>query len=483
MTAYQFYLSDDALPTFAEGPLRNEDIIGDSTLRHLLQDKNLDWGEPPVRDLLEKAAGNAQWRVSAARNPELFLKNFENSLDRPDVLIFDWDYPGLAKSSEDYLAEFLERTYCLVRIYTGVEKIEEVKEVLNKERFLAYQSRVTVSKKSEVDADALLKEVQDKQESNFSYKFGSTLRRTSLESLEDILISLGRNSIDEVMALLNTIATTEGDFKGILVEKLRNHLREDETLVKFLEDRKINGSDAQALIDLIAEKLRNDLNSADIQLVQSNPGGVQATDLKVAQAAASLWSYRLYHRPSDSRVRRGDIIKRKSDGKYFTVVTADCDLNKLWQKNYGHVNLMPALQFKKDCLNLTARFRLAKIKADAIYRISSLTQTPKSLADGTLLLPFVPIGKEFLNFLVFPKEITSIGLSDPANAGGDVDKIRNSSLSYEHFNEFERACTISEPFLTPFIDTLLETLSGLGVPDYPGPVQTTIHERSKAALA
>jgi len=483
MTAYQFYLSDDALPTFTDGPLRNEDIIGDSALRHFLQNQGIDWGEPPVKALLEKAVGNPQWRVSAARNPEFFLKNFESSLDRPDVLIFDWDYPGLAKSSEDYLAEFLEKTYCLVRIYTGVEKIQEVKDVLVKERFLPYQSRVTVSQKSQVDADALLKEVQEKQESNFSYMFGAKLRRTALESLEGILISLGKNSIDEVMALLNTVAATETDFKGILVEKIRNHLREDETLVKFLEDRKINGDNAQALIDLIAEKLRNDLNSADIQLVQSNLGGVEANDPKVAGAAASLWSYRLYHRPSDKRVRRGDIIKRKSDGKYFAVVTADCDLNKLWQKNYGHVNLVPIFQFKKDCPNLTARFRLAKIKGDAVFTINSLTKTPNKLADGTLLLPFLPVGKELLNFLVFPKEITSVCIADPANADGDVDKIRNSSLSYEYLNEFERTCTISEPFLTPFIDTLLETLSGLGVPDYPGPVQDTINDRSRAALA
>jgi DNA (cytosine-5)-methyltransferase 1 len=38
-------------------------------------------------------------------------------------------------------------------------------------------------------------------------------------------------------------------------------------------------------------------------------------------------------------VRRGDIVKK--DGKYYLVISADCDLRRFWHKNLGSINLLP----------------------------------------------------------------------------------------------------------------------------------------------
>jgi hypothetical protein len=485
MSTYNLYLCDDALPSFNGGLLQDDDIIGHKALCHILQDKKQTWCEPPVKSILEKAVANPYWRVSAARNPEFFLKDFQSSLNKPDVLIFDWDYAGSPKTAEDYLTEFLEQTYCIVRIYTGVDKIEQINDVLKKDKFIQYKSRITVSEKSKVDADSLLKEVQAIQENNFSYKFGPKLRQVTLNSLEAILVSLGKNSIDEVMTLLNTNDTAETDFKEILVEKMRNHLKEAETLLVSLDESKLSSKDGQSIIDSIAEKLRNDLNNCEIQLIsESKPGTIKAGDSKVADAAASLWSYRLYYTPSDKRVRRGDIVKRKSDCQYFIVVTGDCDLNLLWRKNYGYVNLVPILQIKKGSDDLTFHFNLAKYKKEKTsFAINSLKASPNGFAEGSLLLPFVPVNNERFNFIAFPKEITSVHTSNPISDKNDVDKVRNTSLTYELFSGYDRVCTISEPFLTPFVDTLLGALSGLGVPDYPEAVKSVIDSRIKASLA
>jgi hypothetical protein len=481
MPVYNFYLCDDALPVLERGPLKTEDVIGHSALQYILAESGLAWPEAVVKELLEKAAADSQWRLRAARSPEFFIKEFERSLDRPDVLVFDWDYPGV-KDPEGYLLEFLSRTYCIIQIYSGADMKEQIQKVISADKFSGYQRRLFLSEKTEVTPDQLLKAVEKSYNENFSYRFGAQLRSTASKSLEEILVSLGRNSIDEVMALLHAAGTTEGDFKELFVEKLKNHLREDETLIKGAVEMGVTADVAQALVDLVADKLRNDLNSEEVRLMIAGRG-IRDVDAKTKEAAAKLWSYRLYYKPSDNCVRRGDFIEREETKDRFIVVNADCDLNRLWSKNYGYVNLVPACEIGKESKKLAQRFKMAKITADNLdFKIPSIANTPSRLADGTLLLPFVPIENRFFDFLIFPKEIVSIPIEAPASAEGDVDKIRQSGLSYDSFPGFQRLCTLSEPFVTPFVVTLLSALQGQGVPDYPPVVRETIQARSRAAL-
>lgn len=479
---FYIYVCDDALPLLAEELIKTEDLLNDSAVRNILGKPKYTWDEPAVRNLLDKIVANPRWRILVARNPEMLKRHFESSLDKPDLLVFDWDYAGLTTPTADYLFDLLKQTYCLVRIYTHVDKIELINDVLNSEKFKPFKSRCSISEKAKIDAEALLADVQKQYGSNFSYQFGSRLRKSALGSLEEILVSLGKLPVDQVMAVLNAPETKEADFKEIIIEKMRNHLREDKSLLAFLEDKKIEPTNAQELIDLIAEKLRNDLNSADIQLIGPKPPGNLPNDAGVAETAKELWSYRLYHHPSDNGVRRGDIVKRKADDSYFVVISADCDLHRLWRKNYGYVNLVPLFQLKKDDAALADRFKLAKMSATSVFKPNSLTDKTGDFSEGTLLLPFVPVANARFNFLAFPKEIFNISLEPPKTAD-TVDKIRNCSLSYDMFTDYGRICTLSEPFLTPFIHTLVQVLSGLGVPDYPPPVKNIINESSRASLA
>ena len=482
MPPYKFYLSDDELPLLKDGLLRNEDIIRHSALKCMLADDEYGWPDETVRDLLQKAVDQDQWQVTAARNPEFLLKEFETSLDRPDVLVFDWDYQGLPKPAEDYLAEFLSKTYCIVQIYSGADMKDAIQAVIQKDRFSAYQSRLLLSEKREVTPEELLKTVEKQYKDNFSYRFGAQLRNATARSLEEILVSLGRNSIDQVLALLHAQGTTEGDFKELFIEKLRNHLREDAALLKRATELGVKGDHAQVLIDLVAEKLRNDLNSEDLKLAVSGRG-IPDADEKVKEAAAKLWSYRLDYKLSDDCVRRGDIARKTETAEMFVVVSADCDLNRLWDKNYGYVNLVPIYQITKTSEELKKRLELAKITAGNLdFKVGSLATTPQKLSDGTLLLPFIPVESALLDFLVFPKEIASVEVPGPAEAEGDINKLLPLGLSYSRFGGFKRVCTLSEPFLTPFIITLLDTLAGQGVPDYPRIVKGAIHDRSKKAL-
>jgi hypothetical protein len=211
--------------------------------------------------------------------------------------------------------------------------------------------------------------------------------------------------------------------------------------------------------------------------------GIADADEQVQEAAAKLWSYRLYYRPADDCVRRGDIVRKDATTEMFVVVSADCDLHRLWDKNYGYINLIPIYPIAKASEQLQKRLELAKVTAESlIFKVGSLAATPQKLSDGTLLLPFLPVDSALLDFLVFPKEIASFEVPAPAEAGGDVNKLLPLALSYSRFQGFTRVCTLSEPFLTPFIITLLDALAGQGVPDYPPIVKGTIHDRSKKAL-
>lgn len=40
-------------------------------------------------------------------------------------------------------------------------------------------------------------------------------------------------------------------------------------------------------------------------------------------------------------------------------------------------------------------------------------------------------------------------------------------MKYSYWSGAERVCTISEPFLTPVMQHVLNTIGGNGVPDYP----------------
>ncbi len=481
MNKYSLYVSDDALPVLSGGIVRNEDILEHPALRHLIDDAKIQWPEPEVRDLLDKVtAANTEWNVRAARNPEFFLKEFDNRLIRPDVVVFDWDYAGQQNSTDQYLLDILGRTYCIVQIYTGADKLEEISALLATEKFLPFKSRLDVKEKSKVDSAELLKSVEEKRKRNFSYAFGSKLRTTTLNSVEEILVSLGKNSIDHVMGVLSTQGTTEIEFRDLVVEKLRAHLLEDPAFLEIANAQGIQTEKVNALVDLVAEKLRNDLNSQDVSLKVAGKG-IKATDKEAETAAISLWSYRLYYKPSDDVVRRGDIIKIKDKDELFLVVTADCDLHRLWNKNCGHINLVPAFAVAKEA-KLEKRFNFKKFTVGGLNNVGTSLLNPPDRLGGSILLPFVPLAGKITDFLLFPKEIISIEVPAPAGACDDISKIRECRLDYAAFGGYERVCAMSEPFLTPLIGALFGELAGHGVPDYPQVVRDVIKTRIVEAL-
>ena len=465
---YHFYICEDALPKFEKGALlQNKDVIHHDVIRNMLADDKYKWDEPPVKALLEKAAGNTSWQIRAVRSPEFLLRDIESSLDRPDVLVFDWDYPGVDGSAvEGMLLDFLNKTYCLVQVYSGCDKVDEICAILEQPKFYGFKQRVFTEAKDSVDADALLEKAAKCRASNLSLQLGSMLRNTAMLSLDKILVTLGQLHINELMDLLAVKPGGENDFKNVVIERLRNNLRGDADIVQLFKKQRVSEEAGDELLNIVVERLRADLDTLSSANVPAEGGGeVLSQKLKVAE---SIWSYRLYHTPADNRVRCGDIIRNKQDRKCHIVVSADCDLARFWHKNSGFISLVPIYEITDDdSEGLKSRFRfdVKKWKNFATPPFS-LTGKPDKCSDGIHILPLVQIGANKCNYLVISKGLSGYYVKKPDGVGAE------SRLTYTEWSEYERICSISAPFLMPFVKQLIESISGFGVPDYPVISQT-----------
>ena len=481
MSKFNLYICDDAIPSFGDGALmRDQDVVPHQILEKILQDGSYTWAEPEVKNLAASAIKNESWSIRAARNPEFFINEILGGLDRPDILVFDWDYPGLIDgNSADYLYEFLGKTYCIIQIYSGAEKRAEIQAVIDGARFAPFRSRIlAIAEKKQVTADALLGTVLAQHESNLSYKFGYALRKMTLSALDEILVDFGKISIKELMVLLDAEPDAEGDFKETLISNLRSKLMADERIRAAFAGQAGVAENAHHYIDIVADKLRDALNAADLQLVVPNSGAQESSELQ--KAAEMFWSRRLYYKPSDKIVRRGDIVYASATDDYFVVVSGDCDLAQFWFKNCGHINLIPLFKLDKGSTKLLDRFKLRSVtKEKAKFDTQSLINSPDKFYDGCLVVPLVPLASGGQDFMAFPKEITSVSIPVPVVTGKTPEQVYKSRLRYDHFVGYECKCSINAPFLDAFIQKLLNSISGAGVPDYSKFIRAPLNIRGK----
>ena len=426
--------------------INDTSLLNGSNLHLLLQKET--WADEVIKNLTETLLGqreddgvSAKWDVYGFTNPSFYINAIDNSFFRSDVVVFDWEYPGAqnttATNPESNLKEILNRTFCLIFIFSKADKKDEIEAVLAKPEFQEYKERLQYLDKAKDGADqtsVLLQKADEMYENNFSFKFASVLRRRSVQCADQILSDMGRASLNDVKNLLVVGDGGKKDF-----------------------------------VDFLAERFRTSIAAPNVySLVEEIPP--PATDAPVLDAsmAAKVWSYRLYfHQDTgDELVRRGDIVKK--DGAFLLVLSADCDLGRLWTKNLGIVNAVSLHELNQANVTLKEWLTLCVKPEKLVQKIGSLLGRVGELSDGPFVLPFVPLNRVLTNFIAIPKDLISTRIPTPAAwATFSTDKKRYDSMKYTYWNGAERICTISEPFLTPVIQHVLNTLGGNGVPDYP----------------
>lgn len=444
---YSICVIDDKIPASTVEGIRDSDFLNASNLQIMLQQEAL-WTDEVIKNLIrtlleQKDADNvtSKWDVYGFTNPSFFINTLDNGLTRFDIVIFDWEYPGTGSGAgvdpESILKEVLQKTFCLVFVFSGADKEQEIKTILDKPEFQEYRGRLEYLNKNENGTDqttALLQKAEEMYANNFSFKFAGVLRKKALQGADQILSDMGRASLNDMKNHVAVGDSGKKDFIDFLTERFRTSLA---------------GKDVYDLVDQIPEPA----------------AGAAAPDEALA---AKMWSYRLYFQQEtgDDMVRRGDIVN--IGNAYSLVLSADCDLGYFWKKNLGIINTVALHELDQSNSTLKDWLTLC-VKPDKISaKVSSLLGKIGELSEGPFVLPFIPINGSTKNFIAVPKDLVSTRITLPATWSSFTEKQkREDPMKYSYWSGAERVCTISEPFLTPVIQHILSTMGGNGVPDYP----------------
>jgi len=425
--------------------VKDSDLLNASNLQLLLQKEQ--WGDQVLRNLIEKlltqtdADGvSPKWEVYGFTNPSFYINAINDGFFRSDLLVFDWEYPGAQNTSginpESILKEILDRTFCLVFIFSKADKKAEIEAILAKPEFQQYKERLQYLDKSTPEGeqtDALLQSAERMYAENFSFKFAGVLRRRSVQCADQILSDMGRASLNDVKNLLVVGHGGKKDF-----------------------------------IDFLAERFRTSIAGPNVyDLVEQIPESAAAPAID-ATLASKVWSYRLYFQQEtgDDLVRRGDIVA--AGGEVLLILSADCDLVRFWLKNLGIINAVALHDLDQSNATLKEMLTVC-VKHDLLKpMIGSLLGRIGDLSEGPFVLPFVPTGESLKNFVAIPKDLVSRRVPTPAGWGEFSKNARKAHpMKYAYWDGAQRLCTVSEPFLTPIVQHVFNTIGGTGVPDYP----------------
>jgi len=420
-------------------------LLNGSNLQLLLQKET--WIDEVIKNLVETLLSqrdddgiSSKWDVYGFTNPSFYINAINEGMFRSDVIVFDWDYPtsqNAPTSSESVLRQILDRTFCLVFIFSRADKEDEIRAVMAKSEFSDYKERLLYLDKAKDGVDqtsVLLQKADEMYANNFSFKFASVLRRRSVQCADQILSDLGRASLNDVKNLLVVGDGGKKDF-----------------------------------IDFLAERFRTSIAGPNVyNLVEQIPPPEADAPAPDASIAARVWSYRLYFQQDtgDELVRRGDIVQ--TEETVLLVLSANCDLSRLWTKNLGIVNAVSLHELNQANATLKEWLTLVVKPEKLSKKVSSLLGQIGDLSEGPFVLPFVPLKEGMKNFIAIPKELMSIRIPTPPKwTGFTQNEKKQHPMKYSYWARAQRICTVSEPFLTPVVQHVLNALGGNGVPDYP----------------
>lgn len=486
---YEVCVIDDSIPASKCEHIDEVKKVTSHQLKLLLEG-GYAWDETAVRDLVEKLLSDERALTTAGFvQPEFYLAAVEDEGYRPDIIVFDWDYPAGAKAASKALLAILERTFVVVCVYSREDQKAAIERSLEGDEFAPYRRHLHVLMKEEADSqERLIVKAKEMYDGSFSFRFSRLLRRATLLALDQVMVELGKHDIDLVVKLLLAQdEAAETDLKAMVVGKLKHHLVENEELLKAIKaDGSMAHINARSLLSFLAERFTDVVNSGSVDLAGVSADVPASSESK--STSRELWSYRLYYQPSDDLVRRGDIVDAPS-GKHFLVCTADCDLAGFWRKSLGYLTTIPIydlvadVEHLKNVLLLTnAESQIPSIAGSA--NVSSLTELKVDrFPEGPLLLPFVRRPDALHSYIAFPKEITSTPVAPPPLAAGESPGARaRLHLSYQHWTDHKRVATLAESFAGPVVQHCLDTIGGCGVPDYSGITKSAVKDELVKAL-
>ncbi len=446
MKKYSVCILDDEIPAIDFSDFMDDKkLLNENNFQHLIRYEDK-WENSDLFNFVKDIYSSSKYYLTGFTSHAAFFNFSNNEIIAPDVVVFDWTISGQTiEDAENYLLKLLNSTYCLVAIYTQDDKNDEVTNIISESPFKDYlNSRLFIIRKEEDDCVSRLQEVIDERISNFSFSFSKELRYKKLLALNKVLSNLGKISFEQFINMFgensinNKRQLTSIDLAEIISEKTKSELINigfDEK--KFITDK------------------NDDVDEEEIR---------------------KIWSFRLYHRPNDKIVRKGDIISRinTNDDTLYLVLSSDCHLNSFWNKNFGYISLIPLHRMKSNSEIIKKKFLANNGHKLNGFKLTSLTN-PNQI-EGITILPGVKnIEGELFDYLLNPKEVFSVKINLPNIK--NIQNIRtNLRLLYNYWRGYsgKERIRISEPFLSPLIQFIMDNITGYGCPDFSGKLQEII---------
>ncbi|MBN1803302.1 MAG: hypothetical protein JW891_17455 [Candidatus Lokiarchaeota archaeon] len=431
-------------------------IINYSNFKHLLKDEKK-WKDTDLLNFV-KAIFDKDFILTGFTSHSFFFNHIEDStFFYPEIIIFDWDISGQTDDSKDNLLKILTESNSLVGVFTKADKKDEVSTIIDSEDFNDFKERCFIIKKQMTDShNELYKQIEDKSQ-YFSFFFGNKIKKEAAGSIESILSKLSNFTMDNIHEILHIQKDNINELIEFIGEKFKNNL----SSVNFEMDKSIEKSS------------ESDTETQDIEAQQ------KYSTIDKSRIYCDLWNYRLYYKPKDDYIRKGDILKIADE--LFIIITPDCELFRFWTKTRGILNYVKLYDLNtcrtKIVDSYKNSFKLKKLKN--IESITSISNSPTNLSASPLLFPYIEIDKEYKYYFLFPKEL-SFKFIDMPQDYKDITEIkqRDKPLLLSHLKG-QRITTLSEPFLGSVIDHIFSSLKGYGCPDYPDEIRKRLTKQVK----
>ena len=464
----RIYIVDDAFISPAHSINKDNDkIFYNDELQDFIGMPDEVWTDGIVKNLCSSLISNG-WFVYGFSHPNHLLENLESDSSMcPAIIIYDWDYAGSSTENSSLLKEILSNYPVYIFVYTGSDKIEEITDLIQSDEFHLYERRISPFEKiinGESSVNSLTTELNNLIQNDFSFIFGSNMRKILLNGIDKTLSNFSNMDINNVLKLLNgeQNESLSKEIKRMIADKITSYIKMskdvDDIIKEFNTDIKI----INEIKNILSSKIENNIISAELAIDISSETEEESTSDEAKALMRELWAYKLYNNPTDNVVRTGDIIRKQGCVNYnnlYLVITDNCSLTRFKNKTGGLLNtieLKPLNLFYKDEIQ--------------VNNISSLTNAHGfSGTNGKpIMLPYIKINNNYVDYVLFMQNHKCLSVAK-AN--------KNDPLLYDSEFNYERVCSVSSEFIHPLIGTIISNLYGWGCDDYSIAVQDDLKDR------
>jgi len=437
MSKYSICILDDKIPAIhLSDHMDDKGLFNQNNFKHLLKLDKDTWRDTALYDLVDALYKQDNYELFGFSQHSFFFNFIENNIFLPDIVIFDWDMriENSEEDSKSSLLKLLKFKYCLVTIFTEADKDDEVSNVLSNKAFNDFRDRFLIIRKDDENSVKKLNEEIERKLKLFSFKLNKTIKKNTLQSIENILINIGKLSFNQFVSLFG----------------------EDDNGKK-----EISQTD---FIDIFLEKLKYELTSIGLGDVELKADIENVDDINKIR---ELWHYRMYHNTNDNIIRKGDILI--NNGEYFLVLSSDCHLNEFWKKSLGYLMLVKLHKVDESNEDFKKRLNYRKNSNLNGYELKSLVN-PSTIDFLTILPSIVFEGEDYFDYALNPRELFSLEIKLPENNNS------KQKLLIEHIEGYEKYLSVSEPFMSALFLFISQHFSGYGLPDFSTKLRDSIKE-------